>query len=163
MNTSIPTAEGQGAPPKIIIIDEGKKKDETHKEKEQEAIQTLINFPTIGTPIRTTQQPSTEAITLQFLAPGLSSTKVAWVLPYGDPNLDEEIVIPRYDYKTMNIDQINEVQEALEKKKKQEILINDYKQRQSLIEIKDIFLDAFSLQVPDEIEPIMEQLSSIVD
>ena len=63
----------------------------------------------------------------------------------------------------MNINQINEVQEALEKKKKQEILINEYKQRQSLIEIKDIFLDAFSLQVPNETKPIMEQLSSIVD
>ena len=78
------------------------------------------------------------------------------VLHYGDPTLDEEIVIPRYDYKTMDIDHINEVQEALEKKKKQEIIRNEYKQRKALIEIKDIFLDAFSLQVPDETKPIME-------
>ena len=32
-----------------------------------------------------------------------------------------------------------------------------------MIEIKDIFLDAFILQVPDEIKPIMEKLSNIVD
>lgn len=31
------------------------------------------------------------------------------------------------------------------------------------MEIKDIFLDAFSLQVPDETKPIMEQLYNIVD
>ena len=31
------------------------------------------------------------------------------------------------------------------------------------MEIKDIFLDAFSLQVPNETKPIMEQLSNIVD
>ena len=66
----------------------------------------------------------------------MSSTKVARVLHYGDPALDEEIVIPRYDYKIMNIDQINEVKETLEKNKKQEILRNEYKQRKALIEIK---------------------------
>lgn len=32
-----------------------------------------------------------------------------------------------------------------------------------MIEIKDIFLDAFSLQLPDETKPIMEKLSTIVD
>ena len=55
------------------------------------------------------------------------------------------------------------MQEALEKKKKQEILKNEYRQRKALVEIKDIFLDAFSLLVPDETKPIMEQLSNIVD
>ena len=55
------------------------------------------------------------------------------------------------------------MQEALEKRKKQEILKNEYRQRQALVEIKDIFLDAFSLQVPNETKPIMEQLSNIVD
>ena len=100
---------------------------------------------------------------MKIFAPGSSSTRVARVLHYGDPTLDEEIVIPKYDYATMNIDQINEGQEALEKKKKQEILRNEYKQRQDLIEIENIFLDAFMLQVLDETKPIMEQLSSIVD
>ena len=63
----------------------------------------------------------------------------------------------------MTIDQINEVQEALEKKKKQEVLRNEYKQRQALVEIKEIFLDAFSLQMPDESKPIMEQNAHIVE
>ena len=63
----------------------------------------------------------------------------------------------------MNLEQIYEVQEALEKRKKQEILRNEYRQRQALVEIKHIFLDAFSLQVPDETKPIMEKLSNIVD
>ena len=63
----------------------------------------------------------------------------------------------------MNIDHINEVQEALEKKKKQEILKNEYKKREALIKIEDIFLDAFTLQVPNETKPIMEQLANIVD
>ena len=55
------------------------------------------------------------------------------------------------------------MQEALEKMKKKEILRNKYKKRKALIEIKDIFVDAFSLQVPNETKPIMEQLSNIVD
>ena len=48
------------------------------------------------------------------------------------------------------------MQEALEKSKKQDMLKNEYRQRQALVEIKDIFHDAFSLQVPDETMPIME-------
>ena len=32
-----------------------------------------------------------------------------------------------------------------------------------MVDIKDIFLDAFSLSVPDETKPIMKQLSNIVD
>lgn len=102
----------------------------------------MINLPTTRTPIGTTQQSSTDVVPLQISSLGSSSTKVARVLHYGDLSLDDEIVIPRYNYKTMNIDQINEneVQETLEKKKKkQEILRNEYKQRQELIEIKDIF------------------------
>ena len=63
----------------------------------------------------------------------------------------------------MNLEQINIMQEALERKKKQEIPRNEYKKKQGLHEIKDIFLDAFSLQTPDESKPILEQLSEIVD
>ncbi len=64
----------------------------------------MINFPTIGTPTGTSQNPSTKAIPLQILSPGLSSRKVARVLHYGDLSLDEDIVILKYDYETMNID-----------------------------------------------------------
>ena len=48
--------QGQGAPPLITIIDQRiskENKEERPKEKEQEAIQTLINFPTTGTPTST--------------------------------------------------------------------------------------------------------------
>ena len=55
------------------------------------------------------------------------------------------------------------MQEALERAKKQEILRNEYKKKKALHEIKDIFLDAFSLQIPNETKPIMEQLSNIVE
>ena len=69
--------------------------------------------------------------------------------------MDEEIVIPKYDYENITLEQINLMQEALERKKRQEILRHEYKQKQALHEIKDIFLDAFSLQSPDETKPIM--------
>ena len=59
----------------------------------------LVNFPTLGTPLK---QSSIDALPLQISAPGSSSTKVARVLHYGDPTLDEEIVIPSYEFKTMN-------------------------------------------------------------
>ena len=111
--------------PKITIIDQGRgeqvNEGESPKEKEQQVIQILANFPKIGTPTETQQQPSSE-VPLQISRPSLSSTRVARILHYEDPTLDDEIVIPRYDYATMTIDQINEVQEALEKKKKQEVL-----------------------------------------
>ena len=100
---------------------------------------------------------------LQISALGSSSTIIARVLHYGDLTLDEEIVIPKYDYENITLEQINLMQEALKRKKKQEILRNEYKEKQALHEIKDIFLDDFSLQSADETKPIMEKLSEIVD
>ena len=55
------------------------------------------------------------------------------------------------------------MQDALNRRKRQEILKKEYKHKQALHEIKDIFMDAFSLQSLDETKPIMEQLSDIVD
>ena len=100
---------------------------------------------------------------LKISTRGSSSTKVTRVLHYGDPKLDEEIVIPSYDSKTISIEQITKMQEALNRRKRQEILRKEYKQRQALHEIKDIFLDASSLQIPNETKPILEQLSNIVE
>ena len=45
----------------------------------------------------------------------------------------------------------------------QEVLKKEYKQKQALHEINEVFLDAFSLQTADETKPIMEQLSDIVE
>ena len=67
----------------------------------------MVNLPTTGTP---TKQMSTDIVPLKISAPGSSSTKVTRVLHYGDPELDEEIVIPNYDSKKMNLEQIYEVQ-----------------------------------------------------
>ena len=72
MDTFVPSTQVQGAPPKIIVIDQGRLEEEkeTPKEKDQEVIQTLVNLPTTGTPTRMPQKPSTKAIPLQILAPG---------------------------------------------------------------------------------------------
>ena len=41
---------------------------------------------------------------LQISILGSSSKNVARVLYYGDPTLDEELFIPKYDYATMNLE-----------------------------------------------------------
>ena len=66
-DTSVTTTQSQGAPPLITIIHQSRieeNKEEIPKEKEQEAIQTLINFPITRTLTSTQQHPSTEAIPL---------------------------------------------------------------------------------------------------
>ena len=63
----------------------------------------------------------------------------------------------------MTLEYIGIMQEALEKKKQHKIVRKEYKQRQELQDIKDIFLDAFSLQTLDESKPKLEQLSEIVE
>ena len=109
MDTSAPIAQIQGAPPQIIVVDKEKLEEDKDnpKEKVQEAIQTLLNLPTTRTPTRILYKPSTDTMPLQIFAPGSSSAKVARVLHYGDPTLDEEIVIPKYDYATITLEKIN--------------------------------------------------------
>ena len=102
-------------------------------------------------------------IPLQISTPSSSSTKVTKVLHYGDPELDEEIVIPSYDSNSITIEKIIEMQDALNRRRRQEILKKEYEHKQALHEIKDIFMDAFILQSPNESKPIMEQLLDIVD
>ena len=46
-------------------------------------------------------------IPLQVPTPGSRSTEVAKILHYGDPKLDEEIIIPSYESSTRNIENIN--------------------------------------------------------
>ena len=149
----------------MIVIDQGRSNDdkEIPKEKEQEAIQTLVNLLTTDTTTKVLQKLSIDAMPLQISAPGSSSTKVVRVLHYGDPTLDEEIVIPKYNYASITLEKINIMQEALERKKKQEILRNEYKKKKALHEIKEFFLDAFNLQTPNETKPILEQLLDIME
>lgn len=48
------------------------------------------------------------------------------------------------------------IQETLARKKHQELIKREYRQKQALIDIKDIFLDAFSLLTLDETKPLIK-------
>ena len=137
-------------------------KEETH-DKEESVIQTLVELPKIGTPTKPVQKPSTDMLALQVSTPGSSSTRIARTIHYGIPELDEEIQISYYDSSTLTEEKMNEIQSALDKRRRQEALRKEYKYKQAMNEIKDIFMDAFSLQPPDASRSILEQLSNIVD
>ena len=66
-------------------------------------------------------------LTLQITTPSSSSTRVARTIHYGIPDLDEEIKIPYYDSNTLIEEKINEIQSALDRKKRQEAMRKDYK------------------------------------
>ena len=102
-------------------------------------------------------------LALQVRTPGSSSTRVSKTIHYGITKLDEEIQIPYYDSSTLTEEKMNEIQSALDKRGRQEAMRKEYKYKQEMNEIKDIFMDAFSLQPPDAKRPILEQLSNIVD
>ena len=102
-------------------------------------------------------------LAVQVQTPGSSSTKVARMLHYGVLKLDEEITIPYYESSTLTKEKITKIPNALDRRRRQEVLRKEYKYRQALNQIKDIFMDAFILQSPDESRPIVEKLSDIVD
>ena len=85
-----------------------------------------------------------------------SSSKVEEVITYGDVSLDEEIIFPKYDYASIIIEPMGILQEALARKKHQELLRREHRQKKAFLDIKDIFLDAFSIPTPDETNPIIE-------
>ena len=89
---------------------------DTPKEQEQQTVQTLINFPSVDTPIKSHQELSIAVVPLQVSTPGSSHSKVAKVLHYGDDFLDENIIIPQYSA-TMTLDELNVLQAAIEKRK----------------------------------------------
>ena len=126
-------------------------------------MQPLINLPSANTPTQIIPEPSTTVVPLQISTLSSSASCVAKVIHYGDTFLDEEIVIPQFNFSTMTLDDINVMQVALERKKKQYILRKEYNQRHALQDIKEIFLDAFTLPPPNESKDIMEQLSDIVE
>ena len=101
-------------------------KDET-QEKKESAIQTLVEFPKIGTPTKPLQQSSTDMLALQVRTLCLSSTRVAKTIHYGIPKLDEEIQIPYYDSSTLTKEKMNEIQSALDKRRRQEAMRKEYK------------------------------------
>ena len=58
---------------------------------------------------------------------------------------------------------MNEIQSALDRRRRQEGMRKEYKYRKIMNKIKDIFMDFFNLQTPDTTRPIIEKLSNIVD
>ena len=102
-------------------------------------------------------------LALQVRILGSSSTRVAMTIHYGIHELDEEIHIPYYDSSTLTEEKMNEIQSALDKRRRQEAMRKECKYRQAMSEIKDIFMDSFSLQPLDASRLILEKLSNIVD
>ena len=91
-------------------IDPNKEKTpDTPKDKEEQAMHTLVNLPSAGTPTKSQQEPSTAAVPLQISTPGSSQSKVAKVLNYGDLFLDENIIIPHFESATMTLDDLNKL------------------------------------------------------
>ena len=66
-------------------------------------------------------------LALQVRTPSLSSTRVAKTIHYGIPELDEEIQIPYYDSSTFIEEKMNEIQSALDKRRRQEAMRKGYK------------------------------------
>ena len=67
--------------------------------KEQVAIQALVALLASSIPsTQTLQKPSADATPLKISMPSPSSSKVEKVIHYGDISVDEEIIIPKYDY-----------------------------------------------------------------
>ena len=126
-------------------------------------MQILVNLPSAGTPSKSLPEPSTTTIPLQVSTLGSSHSKVAKVFHYGDAFLDKEIVIPHFDSKTMMLEDINVLQAAIERRKQQEIMRKEYKQRNAMQSIKEIFLDAFIIMSLDESKDIIEKLLDIVE
>ena len=85
-------------------------------------IQKLVELPKTGTPTKSLQQPRANMLALQVRTSGSSSTRVARTIHYGIPKLDEEIQIPYYDSSTLTEEKINEIQSALDKRRRQEAM-----------------------------------------
>ena len=84
-------------------------------------------------------------LALQVRTPSSSSTRVARTIYYGIPELDEEIKIPYYESNTLIEEKMNEIQSALDRRRRQDALIKEYKYRKAMNEIKKIFMDVVSL------------------
>lgn len=56
-----------------------------------------------------------------------SSSKAEEVITYGNVSLDEEIILPKFDYASITIEQMGILQEALAKEKHQELLTREHR------------------------------------
>ena len=120
--------QSTGSPPATVTLEEKQEEEkEETKYKEEFAIQTLVELPKTGTPTKSLQQPSTDMLALQVRTLGSSSTRVARTIHYGIPKLDEEIKIPYYDSRTLTKEKMNEIQSAVDRKRRQETMRKEHK------------------------------------
>ena len=68
-------------------------------------------------------------LALQVRTLGSSSTRVAKTIHYGIPEIDEEIQIPYYDSSTSTKEKMNEIQCALDRRRRQDAMRKEYKYR----------------------------------
>ena len=54
-------------------------------------------------------------------------------------SLDQDIVLPKYYYDTMKIEQMGILQQALARKKRQELLRREHMNKHEFLDIKEIF------------------------
>ena len=80
-------------------------------------MQTLVNIPSASTPTKSLPKSNTATIPLQISTPSLTHSKVAKVFHYGDAFLDENIVIPHFDFATMTLEDISVVKATIERRK----------------------------------------------
>ena len=78
-------------PPTIEREQDKQEEEGETQEKEESTIQTLVEFPKIGTPTKPLYQLSIDMLALQVKTLGSSSTRVARTIHYGISELDEEI------------------------------------------------------------------------
>ena len=90
-------------------------------------MQALVNLPLASTPIKILHELSIATVPPKMSTLGSSASKVAKIIHYKDAFLDEEIVIPHFDFATMTLADINLMESTLEKKKQQDILKKEYK------------------------------------
>ena len=79
-----------------------------------------------------------------------------------DISLDEIIELQQFDLNTITIQEMSILQEALKRKKRQELRWK-HKKKKFLHEIKDVLFDAFGPPEINESKPIIEKLVTIVD
>ena len=89
----------------------------------------MVTLPktTTPTPSRMLHRLSTEATPLQESRPSPSTSKVDNVTSYGNINLNEVIVLPKYDLTTFTIEEMSILQDSLARKKQQELLKREHK------------------------------------
>ena len=98
------------------------------KPKEKIAIQTLVTLPKSTTsPSLALQTLSIEAAPLQSSRPSPNTFKGAEVASFVDVNLYEVIEFPKFDYANITIKQTGILQEALAKKKHEELLRHEHR------------------------------------